>query len=223
MSSGIIFMVSVAACLTASQARFTVRGDAADMNNTIRSLFQKLKALRPKRRAARRRRRSAPTNQQAKLRFWVLINAIATGLIVASYKGALGFMWRADATHLSLATWLIFFILAAFIGNLTMKQGAPGRDERQDRRYINGCWFAAEALMGLGLCGTVIGILLLFTGSAGGLDPGNVSVMRTAILSMSQGLTTAFVTTLSGIATSLLAKLLLVNLDLENPDAPEDA
>jgi hypothetical protein len=150
-----------------------------------------------------------------------LVNAITAGLVVAGYEGAFAFAWRADSTKVSFVTLGAFAILTMFIGHLTFRRGALGRDEAQDRRHIRGCWFAADALMTLGLAGTVAGLLLMFQGAAGGLDPGNVSLMRTAILQLSTGLTTSFVTTLSGVITSLLAKALLVSYDVDNPAAPE--
>lgn len=154
-------------------------------------------------------------NKTMRLRWWVLLNSIVVGLILAAKEGAVKFAWHADATKLSFITWGIFFIITGFIGYLTINQGKQGRDTQQDLRYINACWFGSELLMGLGLIGTVLGIILMFTGSAAGLDLGNISLMKTAILSMSTGLTTAFVTTLSGIATSLLTKLQLVNYEVE--------
>lgn len=154
----------------------------------------------------------------AKLRWWVLANVIVAGLGVAVVKGAAAFAWRADATKLSFITWALFLVLSGFVGYLTLTDGTPGRDIQQDKRYVNAIWFASEFLMGMGLIGTVLGIILMFTGAAGGLDPGNTAVMKTAILSMSSGLTTAFVTTLSGIATSLLLKVQLINYEVNRED-----
>jgi len=152
-----------------------------------------------------------------KLRWWVLFNAIIAGLIFAYFKGAFAFAWAADATKLSFFTWGIFLLITTFIGYLTVQHG-NNRNVKQDLRYINACWFAAEMLMGLGLIGTVLGIIMMFTGNAGGLDPGNISVMKAAIVNMSTGLTTAFVTTLSGITTSLLTKLQLINYEVNLED-----
>jgi hypothetical protein len=156
-----------------------------------------------------------------KLRWWVLVNSIAAGLGIAVYKGAAAFMWHADASKLSFATWILFFVLTGFTGYLTMVDGTPGRDAAQDKRYVEGLWYASEFLMTLGLTGTVLGIILIFTGSAG-LDPGNTALLRTALLSMSTGLTTAFVTTLSGVASSALLKIQLVSYSVEKSDAPGD-
>ncbi len=156
-------------------------------------------------------------NKVMKLRWWVIFNTIIAGLILAWYKGAFAFAWKADATKISFITWGIFLLVSSFIGYLTLQHG-NNRDVKQDLRYINACWFSSEMLMGLGLIGTVLGIIMMFTGSAGGLDPSNVTAMKTAIISMSSGLTTAFVTTLSGITTSMLTKLQLINYEVNLED-----
>src|SRR5271163_2949921 len=135
-----------------------------------------------------------------KVRWWIIFNAILAGLTIAGFKGAFAFAWLADTTKLSFFTWFVFLLVTGFIGYLTLNHDNPSRDVAQDKRYINACWFASEMLMGLGLIGTVL------------------AVMKTAILSMSTGLTTAFVTTLSGITTSLLVKLQLINYEVNKDE-----
>jgi hypothetical protein len=157
-------------------------------------------------------------NAAMKIRWWVIFNALLAGLMVAVSKDAFVFLNHADATKISFITLGVFGIITSFIGYLTLANGYDGRDIAQDKRYINACWFASEMLMGLGLIGTVIGIILMFSGTVGGLDPGNVNAMKAAILSMASGLTTAFVTTLVGITTSLLVKLQLINYEVNQAD-----
>ena len=72
--------------------------------------------------------------------------------------------------------------------------------------------------MGIGLTGTVLGIIMMFIGAVGGLDPSNVAGMRSTVSTMSVGLTTCFITTLMGVVTSMLTKLQLVNYEVNLDD-----
>ena len=76
-------------------------------------------------------------------------------------------------------------------------------------------WFSAESCMTIGMIGTVIGFILMLGTSLNNLDPGDVELMKTAISNMAVGMSTALLTTLTGLIGTLLLRVQLVITDEE--------
>jgi hypothetical protein len=133
--------------------------------------------------------------------------------------GGLHFLWTADATHITLGMLLLFVIVTLFIGRLTAIRPKAISNAHQSyntaslTRVVDACWFAAELEMGLGILVTVSGFLIAFSHGFSHLDLSDTDAARQLVAQMASGLSTALVGTLVGIASSMLLKLQLVNLE----------
>jgi len=156
------------------------------------------------------------------LRWFALSCAMLAGAIVGIACGGLAFLWTADGTHITIGMLALFVGVSIFIGRLTARrvnqlplsneQGAASPDP-SGARLVEACWFASELEMGLGILVTVAGFLIAFSRGFRHLDLANANAARELIGQMASGLSTALVGTLTGIATSMLLKLQLVNLE----------
>jgi biopolymer transport protein ExbB/TolQ len=71
-------------------------------------------------------------------------------------------------------------------------------------------WFIAESAMTIGMIGTVIGFMLMLGSSFANIDPGNIDSMRKVIADMAVGMSTALLTTLTGLVVSLALKVQII-------------
>ena len=74
-------------------------------------------------------------------------------------------------------------------------------------------WFASDAVLSLGMVGTLFGFLVVLGQSFGDIDTSSVASMTTAISKLASGMSTALVTSLVGLIASLWLKLQLVILE----------
>jgi hypothetical protein len=153
------------------------------------------------------------------LRWFALACTITAGLVVGISAGGLRFLWGADATHITLGMLLLFVIVTLFIGRLTairpkaLANTHATYNTASLTRVVDACWFAAELEMGLGILVTVSGFLIAFSHGFAQLNLADTDAARALVAQMASGLSTALVGTLVGIASSMLLKLQLVNLE----------
>jgi hypothetical protein len=153
------------------------------------------------------------------LRWFALACAIIAGLAVGITAGGLRFLWNADATHITIGMLLLFVIVTLFIGRLTAIRPKAIANTHESHttasltRVVDACWFAAELEMGLGILVTVSGFLIAFSHGFAQLNLADTDAARALVAQMASGLSTALVGTLVGIASSMLLKLQLVNLE----------
>ncbi len=83
--------------------------------------------------------------------------------------------------------------------------------ERIQNRHMMG-HFASDALLKLGLLGTIIGFILMLL-PIGEVDNFDVTLIQTLMISMSKGMGIALYTTLAGLVTSTLTKFQYLILD----------
>ncbi len=133
--------------------------------------------------------------------YWWLVTVIQAIIVgITVYYGAVDFLWNTDITKLSFLTTSLWFATSIFIGYSSY------------RKKINydTPWFIAESCMTIGMIGTVIGFMLMLTGSFSDIDPSNVESMRKVIADMAAGMSTALLTTLTGLIASLFIKIQIV-------------
>ena len=153
------------------------------------------------------------------LRWFALVCAIAAGLAIGLNAGGLRFLWSADATHITIGMLALFIIVTLFIGRLTSIRPKALANTHETHntasltRVVDACWFAAELEMGLGILVTVSGFLIAFAHGFSQLNLSDTDAARQLVAQMASGLSTALVGTLVGIASSMLLKLQLVNLE----------
>jgi hypothetical protein len=150
---------------------------------------------------------------------WLIIflSSIVTSAFI-QHKGLFAALWVADLSGISFIILAIYTILTVFIGVLTSRLTLHEHNSeifRDNVPYLNGCWYASELLMALGMIGTLIGFTLMLGPALAGLDPSNVAMSTAAIFKMAGGMSTAVLTTLVGLITSQLVKLQLISIETD--------
>lgn len=129
---------------------------------------------------------------------WWLVTVIqAIGIGVAIQFGAIDFLLNSDQTYLSFVTFFMWAVGTTSIGYISYKK-------------INNYdtpWFIAESCISVGMIGTLIGFMLMLSSSLGNVDPSDIDSMKAVIGDMATGMSTALVTTLSGLVYSLFLKI----------------
>jgi len=75
-------------------------------------------------------------------------------------------------------------------------------------------WFLAEAMMVLGLAGTVVGFIVLFQGNFADVSFDDPETVQEVIVAIASGMGVALYTTIVGIFSSLLMKIMLVSIEV---------
>ena len=156
----------------------------------------------------------------ALLRWWVIACSVLTASGYMAYQGLFEQLWVVDQSKISVGILFIFVVMSGFLGHITKHIQDSSKDDLiKYNNYLPSCWFAAEALTGLGMLGTLIGFLIML-GSFDNLAAaiGNVESSRLVIGKLATGMGTALITTLVGLACSLLLKLQLVNVETTYTD-----
>ena len=137
--------------------------------------------------------------------WWTLVNAGVAALLYAQYKVDLyHFVVEKDASGITfgIAGVTVFAIVAMWL----VRNDIGGR-------YNQMLWFCSDMLQALGMIGTLIGLLMVLGKAFTDVDVSNVDSMRDVISFMSVGMSTAFITTLAGLTTSVWIKAQLVVLE----------
>lgn len=137
--------------------------------------------------------------------WWLFFCLQAFGAAIAYYYGIFGILQVADPTYISFAILTLHSITVIWLGFLTY---------RKDNSNNEILWFISETQLGLGMLGTLIGFIIMFSGVFGHeITPDN---LKDAIASIAVGVSTAIWTTLVGLASGLILKTLIINLERTN-------
>lgn len=142
-----------------------------------------------------------------KFLMWWLVTVtqiIAIGLAI--FYDAIPFVIENDITKLSFVIFAMWLFSTMLVGYKVWVA-----DEDFDKP-----WFVAESCMTVGMIGTVIGFILMLGNSFAEIDPGNIESMRTVIVDMATGMSTALLTTLSGLIAGLFIKIQIVMQEQDN-------
>tara|TARA_X000000950_G_scaffold272857_1_gene355976 strand:- start:6344 stop:6796 length:453 start_codon:yes stop_codon:yes gene_type:complete len=145
------------------------------------------------------------------LKWWLIVVMTFSAVIIANYFDGISFLWNHDSTKISFVILAVFTLSTAIIG---FKIFMTERKQREYQSY-EGLWFSAEALLSLGLTGTVLGFCMVLIGTFQGLNLSSPESVQGAISSMASGIGTALLTTLMGIVTSTILKAQLVTAESE--------
>lgn len=137
--------------------------------------------------------------------WWLLTVIQMIGLGVAINFGAIEYLLSADITRLSFVIFVIWILTTLNIGWNSFK-----------KNYDHDlAWFNAEICMSIGMVGTIIGFILMLSGSLGDIDPSDVETMKRVIADMAAGMSTALVTTLTGLVANILLKIQVVSQEYD--------
>jgi hypothetical protein len=141
------------------------------------------------------------------IRFWKIWTVFVLMLLATAlgyYWGAVDFMINNDFTYLSFVN---IAILYGFTVNIMYKAFTKNMET------TDGEWFLSDAVLSIGMVGTLSGFLVVLYSTFQGLDPSNTDSMRTAIETLASGMGTALLTSLVGLIASLIMKYQLVTLE----------
>ena len=151
------------------------------------------------------------------LRWWLLFTMMLFGLSCLGLYDMFSIINAGDITKISFVIFAVFSLFSCLVGRETYRLY---KGKEPDLRRINLGWFMSNQLLTLGLLGTVIGFIYMLSTTFSGIDPSKALSMKTALVNMSVGMSTALYTTASGLVCSLLLKIQLMNIDyyLEESD-----
>ena len=147
-------------------------------------------------------------------RWFALTNLIAIGFGTLLYTGVIQEIITTDISGLSVLIFSAFVLGVALTGFISYRVGRTGEFGLQDENMLYVSWFVAEVLMVLGLAGTVIGFIVLFDANFNGVSFDNPETVKEIIVAIASGMGVALYTTITGIVTSILTKMLLVNIEV---------
>ena len=139
--------------------------------------------------------------------YWWLVTVIQAILVgITIYFGSIEFLWNTDVTKLSFLT-ISLWIVAS---------GINGYTSYRTKTNYDAPWFIAESCMTVGMIGTVIGFMLMLGSSFVNIDPSDIESMKQVIVDMASGMSTALLTTLTGLIASLFLKIQITVLEYNN-------
>lgn len=138
-------------------------------------------------------------------KWWTVANVgILAAVVVNYFFDIISFLIQADVTYLSFSILAIgvLVVISLYFNYETVRKGNS-----------NIYWFASDAVLSLGMMGTLIGFLIVLGQAFIGIDPSSIASMTTAITTLATGMSTALVTTLTGLIVSVWIKFQLVIIE----------
>jgi hypothetical protein len=147
-------------------------------------------------------------------RWWTLVVLVATAMVSAEvYLGVVDFVVTNDPTYISFGIFALFVISSFVIGSWCFQLQ---RGTTIDKSSLGPLWFTSDALMSIGMIGTLLGFLMVLTSAFADVDTSDVEAMQEVIGQLATGMGTALLTSLVGLISSTLLKVQLVMLDTAN-------
>ncbi len=154
------------------------------------------------------------------LRWWAMFCSLVVGAGFLQAYGLFHSLWMADQSKISLIAIGVFTIMTLFVGFITDRIHRVG--DITYTKYIHACWYASELLMAIGMTGTLVGFMMMFTSNMSTIDASNIDSIKAVVQHLSIGFPTAVITTLVGLVTSQLLKLQLASLEINLEEADEE-
>jgi uncharacterized membrane protein len=140
------------------------------------------------------------------LRWWLFVILIIMGVSTSLYFDFGNFLYENDFTKISLLIVSLFTIATSVIGYKLWTKKEYSYDKE---------WFVSEAVISLGMIGTVIGFIFMLYSVFSGIDLSDTSNLQESLMMMAKGMGTALLTTLVGLISSVLIKCQLVMVENE--------
>jgi uncharacterized membrane protein YfcA len=138
------------------------------------------------------------------LKIWSIAIVMMLAAAIGYFYGAFTFIQENDFTYLSFANLVILTLFTI----LTLVQTSMKNFKTSDSQ-----WFLADAVLSLGMVGTLAGFLAVLYSTFQGLDVSDTESMKQAIETLATGMGTALLTSLVGLVASLIMKLQLVLIE----------
>ena len=144
------------------------------------------------------------------LKWWLIFCLTILGFGTLYHFEVHSLLYYADVTKLSFLIIIIFMFTSVWIGRKTYDLETTSVIDDK----IDVGWFIAESCLALGMVGTVTGFLYMLGTAFENIDVTNATTLQDALASMARGMSTALYTTLTGLITSLIIKIQLVNYEV---------
>ncbi len=127
---------------------------------------------------------------------WWLFFVLQIIILAAAYVYELHlYILNNDQTYISFILIAIWLLTSSRIGYKMGKKITTSNEK---------FWFVAETCMAIGMMGTVLGFILMLGGSnLASIDPTDVEGMKNVIGQLASGMSTALLTTLTGLIVSV--------------------
>ena len=140
------------------------------------------------------------------LKWWLFVILIIMGIAISIYFDFGNFLYENDFTKISLLIASLFAMTTSVIGYKLWTKKKHLYDKE---------WFISEAVISLGMIGTVIGFIFMLYSVFSGIDLSDTSNLQDSLAMMAKGMGTALLTTLVGLISSVLIKCQLVVVEDE--------
>ena len=141
------------------------------------------------------------------LRWWLTMCALGVLIYFSYANGWLFPLYEKDAT-------MITYLITMVFGATTLSLGYKSFFRKRFDNEIE--WFVSDAVLTLGMIGTIIGFMIMLIGTFDSVQFTDVESIRAVLSSMSRGLYTALSTTLLGLISSVILKIQLVTYNASN-------
>ena len=141
------------------------------------------------------------------LRWWLTICVLGVLVYFSYANGWLLPLYEKDAT-------MITYLITVIFGATTLSLGYKSFLKKQFENEVE--WFVSDAVLTLGMIGTIIGFMIMLVGTFDTVEFTAVENIRAVLSSMSKGLYTALSTTLLGLISSVILKIQLVTYNATN-------
>lgn len=147
--------------------------------------------------------------------FWkwwtsIVLVTVITGLFEYNL-GIYEFVLENDPTYITFAIAFCFTLTTLAIGWCTYK--VQFRSLKPNENQLSPLWFSADAVMSIGMVGTLLGFLMVLTSTFQDIDTSSAEAMKEVIGQLAAGMGTALLTSLAGLIASIILKLQLVMLE----------
>ena len=137
-------------------------------------------------------------------KIWTIAVLMGFAGAVGVYMNAHTFILENDFTYLSFVNISILVLFTTVCLVQTFMKSFKTSDTQ---------WFFADAVLSLGMVGTLAGFLAVLYSTFQGLDVGDTDSMKAAIETLATGMGTALLTSLVGLVSSLIMKFQLVIIE----------
>ena len=162
------------------------------------------------------------------LKWWLLFTLFIVATVFSFYLGFIRLLWEKDASYLSIATLVIFYMMSIKCGGdifLLEKEKNNSKENIESfARREETIWFTSEVCLNLGMLGTIIGFCMMLAGFES-LDISNQQTIQGLLAELGKSMATALYTTLVGLVCGQCLKMqaLILGLHLNKLSQKQEA
>lgn len=138
------------------------------------------------------------------LLYWWLMCCLQVLFLAIAYKFSIyDLIIKIDYTRITIGILLVHAIATIIIGYFTWKKISN----------TDALWYIAETQLSLGMIGTLVGFIIMLTAAFGHGDTATLESIKTSIISIGNGMGIAIRATLVGLASGVILKAQILNLE----------